>query len=592
MTRRPFPTVSTRRATRRLLACTGAALALAAIAAGAAPAAIPAAPGGPILVVTSNGDSFGSYLPEILRGEGLNEFDVADIGSVGPQTLAAHDVVVLGHTSLSDAQVAMFSAWVQGGGQPRRHAPRQEARGAARPGGRRRHARRGEPHERRGRRDRREHALPRQRRPLRAGRREPGRHAGQRAARGDAARRRRRRRAGRGLHLRPRALGGLHAAGQPRVGRHGARRQRRGDPLRRHVLRRHATRLGRPQPRPGPGRRRAAADAGQPRHRHGERPHAAAALLVPAARPEGGRRPHGRRPQLQPGRHQRAVQPLPGRQPARLLGRAVAVRALDLLPLPGHLGLERPGGGLPGPGLRDRAAPLGLGQPRRAGVGRRQLPQLPEPVSRRQRPRRAAAGLPLDLPEHRRAGEQPQPLHHLQRLVERAATPSSGRASASTPTTTTGPTPWVPDRPGFFTGSGFPQRFAETDGSLIDVYQAATQLTDESGQDIARRGHGSCSTTRSARPGSTASSRPTCIPTTPTAPAPTRSSPPPRRAECPIVSARQMLTWLDGRNASSFQGCRLQRRAADASASRQARRRDRAAGDAPRERSHRRPARA
>ena len=113
---RPFPTVSIRRTTRRLLASTGATLALAAIAAGAAPAAIPAAPGGPILVVTSNGDGFGSYLPEILRGEGLDEFDVAEVGSVGPQTLAAHDVVVLGHTSLSDAQVAMFSAWVQGGG--------------------------------------------------------------------------------------------------------------------------------------------------------------------------------------------------------------------------------------------------------------------------------------------------------------------------------------------------------------------------------------------------------------------------------------------------------------------------------------------
>ena len=34
---------------------------------------------------------------------------------------------------------------------------------------------------------------------------------------------------------------------------------------------------------------------------------------------------------------------------------------------------------------------------------------------------------------------QPQPLHHLQRLVQRAAAPSSGRASAWTPTTTTGP---------------------------------------------------------------------------------------------------------------------------------------------------------
>ena len=29
------------------------------------------------------------------------------------------------------------------------------------------------------------------------------------------------------------------------------------------------------------------------------------------------------------------------------------------------------------------------------------------------------------------------------------------------------------------TGSGFPQRFADLDGSLIDVYQAMTQVTDE-----------------------------------------------------------------------------------------------------------------
>ena len=53
-----------------------------------APAAIPPPPGGPILVVTSSADGFGSYLPEILRGEGLNEFDVADVGSVSTPALA------------------------------------------------------------------------------------------------------------------------------------------------------------------------------------------------------------------------------------------------------------------------------------------------------------------------------------------------------------------------------------------------------------------------------------------------------------------------------------------------------------------------
>ena len=44
------------------------------------------------------------------------------------------------------------------------------------------------------------------------------------------------------------------------------------------------------------------------------------------------------------------------------------------------------------------------------------------------------------------------------------------------------PPAWVADRPGMFTGSGMPMRFADQDGSMIDVYQAATQMTDESGQ--------------------------------------------------------------------------------------------------------------
>ena len=44
------------------------------------------------------------------------------------------------------------------------------------------------------------------------------------------------------------------------------------------------------------------------------------------------------------------------------------------------------------------------------------------------------------------------------------------------------PAEWVLDRPGLFTGSGMPMRFAQMDGTTIDVYQATTQLTDESGQ--------------------------------------------------------------------------------------------------------------
>ncbi len=41
---------------------------------------------------------------------------------------------------------------------------------------------------------------------------------------------------------------------------------------------------------------------------------------------------------------------------------------------------------------------------------------------------------------------------------------------------------WVQDRPGYFTGSGMPMRFADLDGTRINVYQAVTQMTDESGK--------------------------------------------------------------------------------------------------------------
>ncbi len=44
------------------------------------------------------------------------------------------------------------------------------------------------------------------------------------------------------------------------------------------------------------------------------------------------------------------------------------------------------------------------------------------------------------------------------------------------------PPDWIANRPGFFTGSGMPMRFAALNGTLIDVYQATTQMTDESGQ--------------------------------------------------------------------------------------------------------------
>jgi fibronectin type 3 domain-containing protein len=44
------------------------------------------------------------------------------------------------------------------------------------------------------------------------------------------------------------------------------------------------------------------------------------------------------------------------------------------------------------------------------------------------------------------------------------------------------PSSWIGARPGFLNGGGFPMRFADLDGSAIDVYQQNTNMTDESGQ--------------------------------------------------------------------------------------------------------------
>ncbi|HEX3527811.1 MAG TPA: family 16 glycoside hydrolase [Thermoanaerobaculia bacterium] len=113
------------------------------------------------------------------------------------------------------------------------------------------------------------------------------------------------------------------------------------------------------------------------------------------------------------------------------------------------------------------------------------------------------------------------------------------------------PGSWIQDRPGFFTGSGLPMRFADLDGTRIDVYQATTQMTDESGQSfpfnidtlldnaLGSLGYygvmtANMHTDTASHAGSDAI----------VASAQSRG--------VPIVSSQQMLTWLDGRNGSSF----------------------------------------
>lgn len=73
-------------------------------------------PGGPILIVSSSSNPFTKYYAEILRAEGLNEFEVKDISQVSSWSLNNYDVVLLGEMPLSSSQVSMFSSYVSDGG--------------------------------------------------------------------------------------------------------------------------------------------------------------------------------------------------------------------------------------------------------------------------------------------------------------------------------------------------------------------------------------------------------------------------------------------------------------------------------------------
>jgi hypothetical protein len=113
------------------------------------------------------------------------------------------------------------------------------------------------------------------------------------------------------------------------------------------------------------------------------------------------------------------------------------------------------------------------------------------------------------------------------------------------------PAGWIQNKPGLFTGSGMPMRFADIDGSIIDCYQVATQMPDESDEtfpqfcdqllDKATGPEGyygvfcaNMHTDNAVSYGSDA-----IIASA-------------QAHNVPVISAQQMLTWLDGRNNSSF----------------------------------------
>jgi hypothetical protein len=121
------------------------------------------------------------------------------------------------------------------------------------------------------------------------------------------------------------------------------------------------------------------------------------------------------------------------------------------------------------------------------------------------------------------------------------------------------PQAWVLDRPGLFTGSGMPMRFADSTGVLIDVYQATTQMTDESGQTYGATANALLD--KAIGPEGyygafTANMHTDFNSTTDPKHSMESSNAIVASAQArgvPIVSSRQMLQWLDGRNGSSFQ---------------------------------------
>jgi hypothetical protein len=109
----------------------------------------------------------------------------------------------------------------------------------------------------------------------------------------------------------------------------------------------------------------------------------------------------------------------------------------------------------------------------------------------------------------------------------------------------------VQNRPGLFTGSGIPMRFADLDGTMIDCYQATTQMTDESGQSYPFTPNALLDKALGPEGwyGAFVANLHFDYVPHPSSDAVVASA---LQRGVPVVSALQMLTWLDGRNGSSF----------------------------------------
>ena len=233
--------------------------------------------------------------------------------------------------------------------------------------------------------------------------------------------------------------------------------------------------------------------------------------------------------------------------PAGLLGRQLGVRALDRrTSIPTATLTNAQAAGVPRRRLRGRAA-----------SGRRVVP---------------------DDADHRRQSS-PRYFDTQLALVRRRSTRASRRRSRAAPTASTGPTgprtrrsssrtgsgwtrnyyhypaAWIGDKPGFMNGGGFPMRFADLDGTHDRRLPGEHEHDRRVDAGISRRRSTRCSTTRSARRATTAPSARTSTTTTrrrsPDAEAIVASA---QARGVPVISYKQLLDWIDGRNNSTIRG--------------------------------------
>ena len=70
----------------------------------------------PVLVLTAQDRPYSTYVSEILKAEGLNGFAVNDVSLVDASFLANFQAIVLGNVTLTTAQVTALTTWVGAGG--------------------------------------------------------------------------------------------------------------------------------------------------------------------------------------------------------------------------------------------------------------------------------------------------------------------------------------------------------------------------------------------------------------------------------------------------------------------------------------------